>query len=291
MSHKNHRRSRNPRPTLVIARLTFREAARRKILLGAVLLGIVFLGVYGAGLYFMHQDLERTGQMHKTLVVDQIYNFMTLAGLYVVNFLFAMMCVLTSVDTIAGEITSGTIQALAAKPVRRSTILLGKWIGYVVMLSIYFLLMAGGTVLVLKTVIGYDVPNVWRGLALIWLNGIMLLNVTLLGGTQLSALANGVLVFAAFGVAFVGGWVEQIGSFVQSQAAINVGVVSSLLLPSEALWKRAAYEMRSLLVDAVGFSPFVSASSVPSTAMLIYAALYAIVALVLAVWNFSRRDL
>lgn len=143
----------------------------------------------------------------------------------------------------------------------------------------------------LKTVINYDVPNVWRGLGLIWLNGILLLNVTLLGGTQFSTLANGVLVFSAFGIAFVGGWIEQIGSFVQSQAAINVGVVSSLLLPSEALWKRAAYEMRSLLVDAIGFSPFVFASSVPSAAMLVYSALYAIAALALAVWNFSRRDL
>ena len=46
---------------LVIARLTFREAARRKVLLGALLLGIVFLAVYGAGLYFMNQDLQQTG--------------------------------------------------------------------------------------------------------------------------------------------------------------------------------------------------------------------------------------
>lgn len=291
MSNRVDIQKSNPRPIFVIARLTFREAARRKILLAALLLGLVFLAVYGAGLYFMRQDLERTGQFSKPLVIDQIFNFMALVGLYVVNFLFVMMAVLTSVDTIAGEISSGTVHALAAKPIRRRDILLGKWMGYIVMLTLYFMLMAGGVVGVLKMVIHYNVPNVWRGLVMIWLNGILLLNVTLLGGTQFSTLANGVLVFAAFGVAFVGGWIEQIGSFLRSQAATNVGIVSSLLLPSEALWKRAAYEMRSLLVDAVGFSPFTSASSVPSTLMLVYAFLYAIAALALAVWNFSRRDL
>jgi ABC-type transport system involved in multi-copper enzyme maturation permease subunit len=104
-------------------------------------------------------------------------------------------------------------------------------------------------------------------------------------------LANGVLVLASFGVAFIGGWVEQIGSFLDSQAAINVGIVSSLLMPSEVLWKRAAYEMRSLVVDATGFSPFTSGSSVPSTVMIVYAAVYALVALALALWRFQRRDL
>ena len=65
------------------------------------------------------------------------------------------------------------------------------------------------------------------------LNGVLMLNVTLLGGTRFSTLANGVLVFAAFGVAFVGGWIEQIGSFLNSEAAVNVGIVSSLLLVSK----------------------------------------------------------
>jgi ABC-type transport system involved in multi-copper enzyme maturation permease subunit len=280
-----------PYPILTIARLTFREAARRKILLAALLLGVLFLGVFGAGLYFIRNDLDKTGQFDKPIIVNQIFNFLGLSGLYVVNFLFAMMPVLTSVDTVAGEITSGTIHTLASKPIRRWKIIFGKWLGYVVMLSIYYLMMAGGVLLVIQTITGYVIPNALLGLTLIWFNGILLLNVTLLGGTYLSTLANGVLVFAAFGVAFVGGWIEQIGAFLKSQTAVNVGIVSSLLMPSEALWKRAAYEMRSLLVDAVGFSPFTSSSSVPSSFMLGYAVVYAIVALLLAIWNFERRDL
>ena len=278
-------------PTWVIARLTFKEAVRRKIALGALLLGIAFLAVFGAGLYFIQRDLARTGQGVSPLIANQIYNFLTLSGLYVANFLFVMMAVLTSVDTIAGEIASGRIQSLVSKPVRRWEIVLGKWIGFVAMLSLYLLLIAGGVTVLTTQITGYQVPNVPRGLVLIWLNGVLVLNVTLLGGTQLSTLANGVIVFAGYGVAFIGGWVEQIGSFLDSQAAINVGIISSLLLPSEALWKRAAYEMRSLVVDATGFSPFTSTSSVPSPLMIGYAVAYAAVALALALWCFRRRDL
>jgi hypothetical protein len=69
-----------------------------------------------------------------------------------------------------------------------------------------------------------------------------------------------------------------------------VGIVSSLLIPSEALWKRAAYEMQSPIVSALGISPF-TAASMPSLLMVIYGMIYAILALLLAVRLFSRRDL
>jgi hypothetical protein len=107
---------------------------------------------------------------------------------------------------------------------------------------------------------------------------------------MLSTLANGVLVFGMYGIAFLGGWIEQFGSFVQNQTAINIGIISSLVIPSEALWKRAAYEMQSPLVQALGFSPFTS-GSVPSLLMVVYAIFYAAMALLLAIRQFHRRDL
>ena len=213
-----------------------------------------------------------------------------MAGLYVVNFLTVMMAVLTSVDTLSGEIASGTIHTLVSKPVPRWEIVFGKWIGFAGMLTLYLLLMAGGTIGLVYFISGYVAPNVLRGLGLLWMNAVLLLGVSLAGGAMLSTLANGVLVFGLFGIAFVGGWIEQIGSFMQNQTAINVGIISSLLIPSEALWKRAAFEMQSPIVSVLGFSPFTSAS-MPSTLMVIYGLVYAILALLLAIFLFNRRDL
>ena len=102
------------------------------------------------------------------------------------------------------------------------------------------------------------------------------------------------LVFGLFGVAFIGGWIEQIGSLLPdqstSQTAINIGVITSLIMPSEALWKRAAHELQSPLVSAIGFSPL-TGSVYPSVAMIVYAILYLAVAIAISVHLFSRRDL
>jgi ABC-type transport system involved in multi-copper enzyme maturation permease subunit len=280
--------------TLTIARLTFREAARRRILLAALALGVLFLIVYGLGFHFIMVEVERETSTGDRLVLNEMRNFLLMAGMYVVNFLTVMMTVLTSVDTLSGEIASGTIQTLVAKPVRRWEIVTGKWLGFVGMLTLYLLLMGGGIMLYVYLRSGYVVPHPFNALALIWLNALVLLGVSLLGGTRLSTLANGVLVFGLYGIAFIGGWIEQIGSLLPdpstSATAGNIGVITSLLLPSEALWKRAAHEMQSPLVSMMGFSPF-SAGSYPSDIMLVYAGVFLLVMLLLAIRLFSTRDL
>jgi Cu-processing system permease protein len=217
-----------------------------------------------------------------------------MAGMYVVNFLTIMMTVLTSVDTLSGEIASGTIHTMVSKPIRRWEILLGKWLGFAGMVSLYLLLMAGGVVGLVFALSGYTPPHPLAGMALMWLNALLLLSVSLMGGTLFSTLANGVMVFGLYGIAFIGGWIEQIGTFLQNQAnsqtAVNIGVITSLILPSEALWKRAASELQSPLVAALGFSPF-SSTSVPSNAMIVYAVIYLMVVFAMAVRLFNTRDL
>lgn len=278
----------------VIARLTFNEARRSKILLAAVLLSLVFLIIYGLGINFIAKEINAgadSGFGPGVIENNEIFNFMTMAGLYVVNFLTVMMTVLTSVGTLSSEITTGTIQTLASKPIRRWEIVLGKWLGYAGMLTMYLLMQAGGVLLLVIILADYSPPNALLGLGYLWLNAMMLLSVSLLGGAALSTLTNGVLVFGLFGIAFVGGWIEQIGSFLENQTAVDIGVISSLIMPSEALWKRLVFEMQSPLVAALGgVSPF-SAGSVPSPLMVVYAMIYTAVALSLAIRVFHRRDL
>ncbi|MEZ4518369.1 MAG: hypothetical protein R3C44_16625 [Chloroflexota bacterium] len=53
-------------------------------------------------------------------------------------------------------------------------------------------------------------------------------------------LSNGVLAFSLFGIAFLGGWVEQIGALLQNEAAVNIGIITSLIMPADILWKQGA---------------------------------------------------
>lgn len=281
----------------VIARLTFREASRRWVLWVAIILGLLFLVVFSLGFNEMHREMAgrstsaAAGQNTARLMVSEMHNFMLMAGLYAVNFLTIIMTVLASVDTLSGEIASGTIHTLASKPVRRWEIVLGKWLGFMGMLSLYLLIMAGGVMLVVYAISNYTPPNLLRGLALMWLNVALLLSVSFLGGAVLSTLSNGVLVFGLYGVAFIGGWIEQIGSFLENQNAINIGILCSLLIPIEAIWKRAAFEMQSPVVSAFGGFSFFTSRSVPSPFMIAYGVVYTVVALALAARQFGKRDL
>ncbi|MGE5222607.1 MAG: ABC transporter permease [Omnitrophica WOR_2 bacterium] len=280
--------------TAVIARLTFQEAARRKILLAALALGVIFLITYAIGFHYLHNDIQSMRVRVNPVAINESTNLLLLAGLYVVNFLTIMMTVLTSVDTLSGEINSGTIHTVVSKPIRRWEVVAGKWLGFAGMLTLYLLLMAGGVMLIIYLIGNYVAPHPIRGLALLWLNAMLVLTISILGGSYLSTLANGVLVFGLYGISFIGGWIEQIGYFLQSQSASqtasNIGVITSLVFPTESIWRRTAYEIQSPLLGALGFSPFTS-PSVPSLVMIAYAGLYLVIAFFLAIRQFSRRDL
>jgi Cu-processing system permease protein len=273
----------------IIIKLTVREAQRRKLLWAAVALGVVFVALFGVGFHFVYQEVLRQTQLYGA-ELRVFGNFFLTAGLYVINFLAVMMAVLTSVGTLSGEIGSHTIQSLATKPIRRWEIVVGKWIGYAAMLAVYLIGLSGGVMLVVYLVAGY-VPQNWLGtIAFLVLESWVILTVAILGGTLMSTIANGVVAFMLYGIAFAGGWVEQIGSLMQSETAVNIGIVTSLILPSEAIWRRAAYLMQPSLIRNLPSNPFTTAS-VPSPAMVVYAGVYIVGLLGLALWVFGRRDL
>jgi hypothetical protein len=73
---------------------------------------------------------------------------------------------------------------------------------------------------------------------------VLLVTVSIAGGTRLSTVTNGAMVLGFYGIAFVGGWIEQIGGFAGSQAARTVGVVASLISPADALRRLASYQVQ-----------------------------------------------
>ena len=255
--------------------------------LAALALGLVFLLLYGIGLGLIDRELQQSKT--SLALLQQFYDFIVVAGMYVVHFLTIMLAIFASVDTVAGEITSHTIQTLVTKPVRRWQIIMGKWIGYALMLIGYLCLLGGGMLLITYMLVDYIPPDPLEGVLLLILEALVLLSLSLLGGTRLSTLTNGVVLFMLYGLAFIGAWVEQIGSLLQSGAAIDVGIVTGLIMPVETLWRRAAFVMQSPLSQSIP-SPF-SSPSIPSPAMTIYALIYMTVVLLLALRSFQTRDL
>ena len=274
--------------TWIMAGITFREAARKKILWTAFIAGIGFLLVFGIGLHFQVEDFRSTTV--PPFLRYQILSSMLMVGLYTVDLLAVVMTTLTSVDTISGEIISGTIHAIATKPLARWQVLIGKWMGFVGMVAAYVAIMLGGTIAEGYWIGGVVTQHPVRGVLLIFLECTVALSVTFMFGTWFSTLTNGVIVLGLLGLAFMGGWLEQMSGFTEGSRLVMIGIVSSLIMPSEAIWRRAAFEMESPLAGSLQFSPFADIS-VPSLAMIAYAGVYLLIALAIAMYHFGKRDL
>ncbi|MEO8946323.1 MAG: ABC transporter permease subunit [Gemmatimonadaceae bacterium] len=128
----------------------------------------------------------------------------------------AFITILTSIDTVAGELSSGTIQAIATKPISRSQLLLGKFIGFAGMIIVYVAVTFGATVVVAHSVTGVLPQHPVRGLLLIIFECLVALSLTFMFGTWVSTLTNGIIVLGLQAVTFVGGWLEQVSGFSQS---------------------------------------------------------------------------
>jgi ABC-type transport system involved in multi-copper enzyme maturation permease subunit len=271
-----------------VARLTFTEARRRRILAAALGLGGAFVLLFAIGFHFIARDVRAStntaGQQAFAL------HFVVLAALYAANFLVVMTSVLVTVDTLAGEIDSGVIEALATKPVPRAAVVLGKWLGCWLILALYAAVLCGGVLLVARVVAGFSPGHAGRGVALILLEGTVLLTLALAWGTRLGTLASGVTVFGLYGLAFVGGWMEQIGTMAGNATVRYIGIAASLVVPSESLWQLASYHMQPPLTRDVQLGPFVTAS-VPSPAMVAWAMGYVLVTMAVALRVFRSRDL
>ena len=279
----------------VLARMTFQEAIRRRIVLTGLILGILFLIVFAVGAHMISIEISREvlaegGTAYRNIMQKEMSNFLLMAGLYAVTFLSIAMGALLASDTLAGEINSGSIQTIVTKPVRRSDVVFGKWLGFAGLLGLYALLMAGGVVLIVFIQSAHLPRNILGGLSLIYLESLLVMTISLAGSSAMPALATGGMVFGLYGLAFLGGWIEQIGTLVSNPTAVQIGIVTSLLIPTEALWRRAAYEMQTPLASALGMSPF-GAFSVPSALMVLYAVVYLVIVFAIAVSTFNHRDI
>src|SRR6266481_370464 len=165
----------------IMAGVTFREAARRKILWTAFLAGLAFLSLFATGMHFQAKDFS--ARTASPFIRYQVFSAMLQVGFYAVDLLAVVMTILTSVDAISGEIASGTIQAIATKPVSRWRILIGKWAGFAGMVAAFGYFIAG----VLP-------PHALRAGMLVYLECLLVLTVTFLCGTRFSTLTNGVIV-------------------------------------------------------------------------------------------------
>jgi Cu-processing system permease protein len=277
---------------MTIVRATLWEAAKRRLLLAVVILSVVFVAVFTIGFAFARGRLG-----NDPLEAEVAATILTVLGLYVASFLAAFLALFLSAGAVSGEIDSGQLHAVLARPLSRWSWLLQRWLGMAVVVTAYTLVLAGALLLVARWAVGYQAVDPLAGLALMVLQTLTLLTLGVFGSTRLSTLANGAVVFFAFGLAWMAGFVEFVGQVLDNVAMERVGIVTSLLIPSDALWRGASAGLSSpafLTAAAAGGDeggfPFTGVAP-PPVELVVWSVLYLPVLLVLAGRVFNRRDL
>ena len=141
--------------------------------------------------------------------------------------------------TLAGEVESGQALAILARPVRRSAVLLGKWLGLVAFGCGYVVLAGLAQLLVVRATVGYWPPAPASGLALLAAETVVLLTLALLLSSVVSPMASGIVAVGLFGATWVAGVVGGIGGALGNEGVERVGTVSRILLPTDGLWRGA----------------------------------------------------
>jgi ABC-type transport system involved in multi-copper enzyme maturation permease subunit len=296
---------------LVVARWTVLEARRRRLLLAGVVLSVAFVALFAVGFALLYHSQERSLLSEQALgslppgVVDAREELLALAtvlvvlGLYGVQFLAALLGLFLGVASVSPEIDSGALHAVLARPLSRLEYLLGRFLALAGLLAAYVVVMSAALLLTARVVAGYEPGSAARTVGLMLLQVLILLAVSLLGSTVLPTLANGVVMLALFGLAWLGGIIGFIGTIPPgNELMANLGTAVGLLLPADAVWRGASYHvLPPTLLVASSFTsrgdlqlPFASTTPI-APAMLAWAAAYPVACLALAVAAFRRRDL
>lgn len=279
---------------LTIASFTVQEAISRRLVLAAFLLSAVYVGIFTLGFSFLYGQIEPGRNQSIETSVAMAGTIMTVLGLYAIYFLSSFLALFLTVGAISSEIDSGTLHAVLARPIRRADLVLGRWLAYAGLVSAYVVSMSSAILLIARAISGYEPYDAVRTVGLMTLGAVLLLTISLCGSTLVSTLANGVIGFTLFGLAWLGGLIELTGGIVSNAAMVNLGIVISLLVPSDALWKAASFYAQAPLFLAVGSArgdiPFLSFTP-PATPFIVWALLHPAVVLLLAMRAMARRDL
>ena len=299
------------RQVLLIAGITWREGIRKRMILIGFILTLAFVGLFGLGTYFTFQNwqsgmggavggaTEAVGQalgqdsavIMRNLAAYQLLSF----GMFMASFLGAMLVVFSASGMISGDTENGTLQTMVTRPVSRAQILAGRYLGYTTVYLAYLVFLTGSLQLLVWAFSGYAAPAPVEAVVFLALQGLLLLGLVAVGTSLLAPIATGILAFMAFGLAFIGGVVQQIGIFIDNSTAEKIGAAVTYVFPSDHFFRMALSGLTPPssggllgIVDQMG--PFGTPAG-PTFWSIVYGVAYLVVCLVGAGLLFRRKDL
>jgi ABC-type transport system involved in multi-copper enzyme maturation permease subunit len=285
-------------PILVIARLTVQEASRRRLLLALVILTLIVVGFSAWGFNKIATVPRGDGTLLDPTAVKVLSSQLLIVVTFMYSGVLALSAAVVAGPLISNEVESGMLLSILARPIRRSEVVIGKWLGLAALVAIYA---AGSALLELAAVdwaTGYFPPHPVSLIVYVGAEGLALLSLGLLLSTRLSGITGGVIALVAWLMGWIAGIVGDIGTAIQNEAVQNVGTISHLILPTDGLWRGAVFAMEPDAVLAAlraggaiaSANPFAAANP-PPIQFLAWVVVWFGLMLALSVWSFRTREI
>jgi ABC-type transport system involved in multi-copper enzyme maturation permease subunit len=278
---------------VIIARLTLREAIRRRLLWALAGLTAVIIALTWWAFSRIAEVSPVTGPV-EMLAVSQVLVMLA----FMFSFVLAMTAVFAASPAIGPEIESGLLLAILARPIRRAEVLLGRWLGLAVVLVGYAIVAGSLEVGAVGLATGYLPTD--PAIAPLYLAGeaLVLLTLAMAFSTRIASVAGGAIAVVAYGLAWMAGVMGGVGEAFNSDVLRGAGVVSRLVLPSDVLWRGAAGALTPTeeVLRAGGvaspalykFSPF--SGTAPDTVWLAWCLLWIVGALAIGIVLLRHRE-
>ena len=277
-----------------IARLSLLEALRRRLLWA--LIGLtVLLVVVTAWAFQRLLEASPLPPDETTLAVSQLLILVA----FMFSFVLAMTAVFVGSPAIAGQVESGEALAVLARPIRRADVVLGRWVGFGIVVVAYAVLAGLGEIGAVALTTGYLPPHPLLAAGYVALEGLVLLTLAVLLSTRLGVITGGAIAVVLYGINWVMGVVGAAGAILGNDAIRTAGTISRIVMPTDVAWRGAiaSLEPPAALLSSLGrtsvifaINPFYAAASPPPD-QLVYTVVWIVVGLALAIVLFSRREL
>lgn len=279
---------------VTIARLSLLEALRRRLLWALVSLTLLLV-VVTAWAFARLVEASPLSAVETTVAVSQLLILVA----FMFSFVLAMTAVFAGSPAIAGEVESGEALAILARPIRRADVVIGRWLGFGIVVVAYAVLAGLGEIGAVGLTTGYLPPQPVLAAAYVALEGLVLLTLAVLLSTRLGSIAGGAIAVVLYGINWVMGVVGAAGTIVGNDAIRMAGTVSRIVMPTDVAWRGAiaSLEPPAGLLSALGrpsvmfaVNPFYAAAS-PPLDQLAYTFVWIVAGLAIASVLFSRREL
>jgi len=280
---------------ITVARLTIGETARKRILWVLILLavGAVALTTWGVTLLISAAQEAHATDLQIKLGVSQILVFIA----FQFGFVLAMTAAFLGSPAIAADLESGVAQAMLARPLRRSSYLLGRWLGLSIVVVLYAALSGLLAIAAVSFVSGYLPPDPVVPVLYLAGQALILLTFTIVLSTRLPPIAGGAIAVVAWGMAWLAGVLGHIGIAIGTTGLVGVRDLARILLPTDTLWQGVIFGLEpSVVIQTIGQqqlaqgNPFFALEP-PNIAYVVWAGAWVVLALVLGIVLLRRREL